>query len=212
MRHLRVAISVVTIAFWANFATAATVFTDEAAFLAATSGLNENGFETARLTDQTTIDFDDGTFSCVGTEFCPGFFGISQSNVRTGNQSVFFATPDAGVFDFDTPISAFGIFIGGLGNIDTTTLTVTNNRGETRDIYVDLSRTGSSFDDNVLFAGILDSVGFTRIAFSGTAPFDGIFFDDLRFGTSELSAVPLPGALPLFLMGMIGLARSLRRR
>lgn len=198
----------------ASNAAAASFFTDEATFLAAAGGgLATESFETATEAG-TTVTFPGGTFSCAGTSFCPSFFGVSTFTALDGLQSVYFATPDTATFAFDAPITAFGISIGGAGDVAPITLTLTTSGGASAPVLSDHSSLASLFEEgDVRFGGVIDPLGFTSVTFSGSNSGDGIFFDRMYTGTGT-AVIPLPGALPLALGAfamMAGLGLQRRR-
>lgn len=194
-----------------NAQAAVTTFTDEASFLAAAgAGLTQEGFETATQSTPTSVSFGGGTFSCSGSAWCPGFFGVSSTYAKEGTHSVFFASPDTSTFTFNSPISAFGIFIGGAGNVGAITLNLTTSSGETvtalnNFIGPDVTQPGG-FDP---FIGLIKTDGFfTGVTFTPSNDGDGIFFDRMSYGTA---AVPEPGTLALLGIAACGLG-GLRRR
>jgi hypothetical protein len=187
------------------------VYTTDASFLAAAGGgLTFESFETATNASPTLVNFPGGTFGCVGTSFCPGFFGISTIFADTGVQSVFFASPDQAVFTFNSPINAFGIAIGGAGDVSPNTTVATLSNGDSA--YALLNWTGPFvvFGANRAYFGIIDSVPFTSVTFTPNNSGDGIFFDSMSYGLA--STTPEPGTMVMFGSGVLGLAGVLRRK
>lgn len=189
------------------------------AFLAAAGGgLQFESFETATLANSTTVDFSGGTFSCTGTSYCPGFFGISTSFSDTGSQSVFFASPDTATFTFTSPITEFGIIIGGAGDVAANTMTATLSNGDSALALNNYTGPFCVFNQagcgsNSQFFGIIDSSSFTSVTFSPNNSADGIFFDTMYYG-SGTTATPEPTSVAFLLAGCaaIGIGRYRRSR
>jgi hypothetical protein len=180
------------------------VYTTDATFLAAAGGgLIFESFETATQAG-TVVTYPGGTFSCSGASFCPGFFGISPAFADTGTRSVYFATPDSATFTFAAPVTAFGIAIGGAGDVAPLTLTALLSNGSSVTAlgpgYV------GSFDvfgSNRQYFGVIDTVPFVSVTFSGSNTSDGIFFDSMSRGLASATA-PEPGSLLLFGTALAG--------
>ncbi len=187
---------------------------DKAGFDAATSSLTFEGFESATMNSPTEIGFSGGTFSCNGSRFCPGFFGINTFPF-SGSTSVFFSTPDTAVFSFNDAINSFGIIMGGQGNIEINNvptpspidLFITNSLGNTFQVLDNFVGPNVNQPGGFnYFLGFVDTMStFTSITISASNSGDGIFFDNLEFGISNPSPVPIPAAVWLFASGFIGL-------
>jgi len=196
-----------------------TVFNTDATFLAAAGGgLTSEGFESAVPGTPTSITFPGGTFSCTGSTYCPGFFGISTMFHDTGSQSVYFATPDTATFTFGSPINAFGVAIGGAGDVAPITLTAGLSNGNAAPVLTNYTGPFTVFDTNRQYFGIIDTLPFTSLTFSGSNSGDGIFFDTMSFGTAGtatdgLAPVPEPGTLLLFASsGLLGFSSAAWKR
>lgn len=184
---------------------AAFIYTSEAAFLAAAGGgLSLESFENPSQVTGTSVKVADATVTCSTSQYCPGFFGVRQiGNATDGRQTVYFATPSAMVFTFNTAITAFGINVMDLGTTGgTTNLTIDYQNGS-QQIFTNFTGGG------VLFAGVIDSNAFTQVTFSATRPNDGIDFDRMQYKTG--GTVPEPSSAALALLALAGLG-ALRRR
>ena len=194
-------------------------------------------FEAATRSDGV-ITFAGGTITCLAAApvtFCPPtpsnlfnvpFFGLSRAadvgvvglpdTVLSGVNAPYFAAPDSVRFSFAQAITAFGIFIGGLGDAGgATTLagslstgvafTVAENR-----VVPPPTLAGIVFTGNTLFFGITSATPFTTVTFTATGTDgDGIFFDDMVYATAVVP-VPAPALLLLTALGALAVAR--RRR
>jgi len=187
-----------------------TFYTD-AEFDAATGALAFESFETASEASATEIEFPDGTFSCSGSTYCPGFFGIWAGFADDGTQSVYFASPDSATFTFASAITAFGIVIGGAGDVANITLTALLSNGDSAIALDDYSGTFDVFGGNRQFFGLISDTPFTSITFTPSNSGDGIFFDAMRYGTSAVD-VPEPGTLALLGFGLLGLGFARKRK
>ncbi len=181
-------------------ATAATTYTSESAFHAAAGGgLSFESFESPSSVTGTSVTLADVTFSCIngGSTYCPGFFGVRSLNATDGVQTVYGASPDSLVFTFNSPITHFGIDVIDFGTVGASDLTIDWGNGS-EVLYSSYSGGG------VLFAGVIDSMGFTTVTFTASAPADGIDFDRLFYkGT-----VPEPATWALLIagFGLVGIA------
>jgi hypothetical protein len=193
-------------------ATAAT-FTDEATFLAAAPGATSEDFEGSSF-DGTTISFGGGTITCAGGSFCDSFFGLSFGGglALSGINAPFFGTPDILTFVFAAPINAFGIFIGGAGDVGTQNLTAELSDGTILDVLTDYTNGSGTFVGNTNFFGVTSATPFTSVSFAGEPIGDGVFFDDMSFRTDRsVAPIPLPATALLLAGAVLGLG-AIRRR
>jgi hypothetical protein len=209
---MRSALLASTLSIGLSLPAAAATFTDEAAFLAAVPGTTAENFETATF-DGTTIEFAGGTITCSGGTFCTSFFGLSLGGgfALSGANAPFFGTPDKLVFSFTSPITAFGIFIGGAGDVGVQDLIATLSDGTVFDILTDYANGSGTFVGNTNYFGVTNDSAFTSVTFSGSFDGDGVFFDDMRYGGDTVAPIPVP-ASALFLLAGLGALAGLRRR
>ena len=186
-------------------------FTDEASFLAAAPSAVLDNFESSTF-DGIFVSFSAGHTTCAGGNFCGSFYGNqfgSPDQSLSGTKAVFFGTPDTLTFIFDTAISAFGIFIGGAGDIAPQTLTAALSDGTVVNALTNYVGTGGGFPGNTNYFGITSGTAFTSISFTGTAAGDGVFLDNMSY---QLASVPLPAGIFLLGSGLLGLGALRRRR
>jgi len=190
-------------------AQATTVYTNEAAFLAAAGGsLSFESFETVQSSVSAQYDFADVSFSCAGTVTCPGFFGMSAALAHDGAHSVFFGSPDTSTFTFAHAVNAFGIWIGDAGTTGPITLDVALNNGGSAQALANFS--GASL--NWQYFGLVSDTAFTSLTFIPSNRWDGIYFDALRYGQADVHAVPEPGSSLLLGIAGAGLLAARRKR
>ena len=113
---------------------------------------------------------------------------------------------------FSTGISAFGFMGTDFG--DFSGVVNVNFSGGGNASYAVNSTQGSQANGNVLFWGLIDDTNsFTSISFNATGGSGDVFgFDDMTVGDiQQISSVPEPGTLSLFLVGVLGLLRGRRQ-
>jgi hypothetical protein len=188
-------------------------FTDEASFLAAAPGATFDDFESSTF-DGTTVTFGGGTTACTGGNYCDSFYGNSfgsPDQSLSGTKAVFFGTPDTLTFYFDTAITAFGIFIGGAGDVGAQTLTAQLSDNSLFNVLTDYVNGGGGFSGNTNYFGVTSDTAFTSISFTGLDIGDGVFFDNLSYKTA-VATVPLPAGGLLLVGALAGLAGMRRRK
>lgn len=193
---------------------ATSTFTDAAAFALAVPGATAQNFEAATF-DGTTIAFAGGSVACSGGTFCGSFYGLNNGAgfALSGVNAPFFGTPDTLTFSFSQPLRAFGIYIGGAGNLGSQSLTATLSTGETLPVLTDYSNSSGNFERNTEFFGFVTDTPFSTIAFAGVRNNDGVYFDDASYAFASTTVVPVPGAALLMAGGLLSIgAVGMRRR
>ena len=186
--------------FFAQGASAAVVtFSNQASFLTAVPGAVLEDFESSSLGATSFGNFSvtsDANHSVTATQI----LGLGPTS---GTQFLGVGV-DGGIgtitFNFTSPTPVFGINMvdaldTGASGSALTFLTSTGVNG--------IFATSPLPNANVLFFGITDFMTpFTSISFFDSLETDGVAFDDAY---TQVSAVPLPAALPLFLSALAGL-------
>ena len=178
---------------------ATTTYTDSAAYFAAVGPLSLQDFNSPISSTDTSITYPNLVISCSGSTICNSTFFGTRADISIDGLSIFHSTPSVVTFTFNSPITSFGIYIGGLGTIGSgTSFSISNSNGFSV-LFPNYSGTTNDFN---LFAGLVSDARFTSVSLMGTQREgfgDGIFMDNLYIGHS---AVPLPAALPLFATGL----------
>jgi hypothetical protein len=167
-------------------------FTDEAAFAAATSGLNLETFDT-RFTASPTVLFTGFSASVGSGNVSWNLPGQIRDTTRVN---------DIMSFVFDSSINSFGINISDFGTSSANTLTATNDTGSINQVFASTPASPSS-----MFFGVIDSAQFSTLTITGSNGGDRLDYDNLSFGT-----VPTPATLALFGLGLAGLGWSRRNK
>ena len=188
---------------------------------------NEGDFNTAIGGAALTVEgFETLTLGLAGGPYVSGGVSMNTANgVTFGSTSVDLVTEGAQAenwqqradgditFTFAAGINAFGIDItafgsGGGGALTPNTLEVSVNGGTFFDMFV--GHSGGT--GNLLFLGLFDNMStFTTVKFSDTFTADGIGLDRLQYGLVDISAIPLPATIWLFLTALGGLGLFGRR-
>ncbi len=185
---------------FAQGASAAVVtFSNQASFLTAAPGAVLEDFESSSLGATSFADFSvtsdanhrvtDEQFLGLGPTSGTQFLGV---DVDGGIGTI--------TFTFTSPTPIFGInMVDALDTGVAGSLTFSTSTGAIGTV----APTSGLANANVLFFGITDFMTpFTSISFTDTLGTDGVAFDDAY---AQVSAVPLPAALPLFLSALAGL-------
>jgi hypothetical protein len=201
-------------ALLANSASATTVlYTDRATFQSAASALVEEGFN-VRFDAAPSVDFGDFNVSAANENVNSGGF---PEVVSEGARAIygFDPTPVIGIgnafrFEFDQPITAFGIDINDIADSPPSLgliLRASNNGS----LSPPTSNLKTAPEVSNLFFGVIDSVPFTRLFIEWNDAGYVVGFDYLQY--TDTAVVPVPAAAWLFgsgLIGLIGIARRIQ--
>jgi hypothetical protein len=183
-------------------AAAPTYYFDAASFAADAPALGFESFEAPSFVQPTFQIFSDVVVVSSGLLFTDNMFPTD------GKLLLSIVTPSTITFNFNQPITAFGIDVVGLGTVGFTDLVLTTANGSGQ-IYADFI---SNAFDNVLFAGVIDPTGFTAVTLSGTSASDVIEFDRLFYSIPDpVGGVPEPANWALMIAGF-GLVGAAQRR
>lgn len=157
------------------------------------------------------------SFGAAGTATLGG--GGSVNTVPTGTNGVgrypisgdkYWESGQNFTITFSDPVAAFGFYgidIGDFGG--QVTLTLAGGGAQ----VVNVPNTVNGRGGGVLYFGIIETLTFTSITFGNTAAGTDFFgFDDFSIGSLEQVKIPVPAALGLFGIALVGLGMAMRRR
>lgn len=154
------AVAVVSLAL-SSPALGATTFTSKADFLTAVGSVKANDLDNAP--DAASYDFGDFTAEAVGDPMDPDIFGFKPSWDGPGKSLHINPPGQLATFTFDAPIFAFGIDLLGLEMLEGGDLIFTINEVDYTLAWMDEGSTPS-----LLFMGLADSAGFSKVTISST--------------------------------------------
>jgi hypothetical protein len=167
---------------------AATVtYTDMSAYFADAGQQTLQDFNRPISNTDTSIRYPNLVISCSGSVFCSPNTFRTTSSVSIDGLSIFSTSPSIVTFTFNSPITSFGINIAGLGTIlpGSTDFSISNSNGFSSVLFSNYSGTTSDFN---LFGGLISDQRFTSVSLMGTELGDGVFFDNLSIGHSNIAA------------------------
>jgi hypothetical protein len=121
---------------------------------------------------------------------------------------------------FLNPVAAFGFYgidIGEFGSQLSLLFTLVGGGTQTWSLpYVATNGQNTLRDGSLLYAGFINTTGFTSVAFLGTNSSDVFGFDDMTVGSIQQvqppSVVPEPSTVLLMSVGLVAVAALMRRR
>lgn len=193
------------------------IVTDRAAFQAAASGvtLSTESFE-GSFSDGASIDFGDFTVESSAGNLSQEDFarGVTDGTYALG----FFesSTEKTVTFTFDNAINFFGVDVNDLSFVSMSFMDDLGNVLNDALLQDNGGALGGSGFENLQFFGLSNAVAFSVVQLTFSAADQGLsgfaYFDNLQFGALPTSEVPLPAALPLFLVGLAGVGGFTRRK
>lgn len=188
---------------------ATTVFTDEASFLSAVPDSLLESFESHPTSPSLNVSSVSTAFGSVGVSIVNsmGVFDMVTGGGGMPTDGVKWLTHSSSsgsapvVFNFDTPVRAFALYIMDSLEGASGSLTYANNVGDSG-----VLATARQDNGNVKFFGILNtSSSFTTLTINDTSVDAGIAFDEIRFA-------PVPEPSTSFLLAAAGLLAGVARQ
>lgn len=201
--RISTALAAAALACAAAPASAATTYTDFAAFLAASGPLVDNTLDSGPdINGGQSHDYGDFTLALEGSSSLQ--FAIEGAS---GKALVGFPGDSLFTFTFDAPVTSFGLKVFDLGEDRTPVDLVFKVDGVDHTL---LSGVANQPSGQMLFAGVVDAAGITSIAVFG-APATGLdlyVLDDVVYA----AAIPEPASWALMLLGFGALGAAIRGR
>jgi hypothetical protein len=175
---------------------AAVTYTDRGLFEAALSSFSVDSFDTVPQGQFFTLDRGDyvmaadnqGLFGCINNQAC------GDNSAKGFDDAYVWDYVSIDTFTFDSQINGFGFDFDSPGN-----------QASVSPILQGITAPTLSG-----FFGIIDEAAFTQVSLGQTASF--MIFDDLTYGVTLPSAVPVPAAVWLFGTALIGLVGFGKRK
>ncbi|MBI2796241.1 MAG: PEP-CTERM sorting domain-containing protein [Gemmatimonadetes bacterium] len=133
-----------------------------------------------------------------------------EARVSTGGSAQF-------QVNFGSTVAAFGFYGIDLGDFGSQLTLVFHLTGGATDSwavpYIASLGGAPPREGSILYAGYINTLGFTQVDFVGTTTDDAFAFDDMTIGSIEqVSGVPEPASIALVATGLLGVAAVARRR
>lgn len=196
------------------------------AFLSSLIGVGTEDFEAETGTAPLNLTFPGaGTATLTGNGSVEAFAGPGANGAgryATSGEQWWEARTSTNAVDnfkvtFGSTVAAFGFYgidIGDFGSQLSLVFDLAAGGTFTWDLpYVASNGADSERDGSLLYAGYINTSGFTAVTFSGTSTDDAFAFDDMTIGSRE-QVVPEPASLLLMVagMGMMGMLARRRRQ
>jgi hypothetical protein len=191
---------------------APTFFTDETAFQAAAGTSVAEGFE-APFSTAPAVTFTGFTVTETSVDAMLRQ-SLAPLMLTDGQASLEFRSdgPSTIVFNFASPVSAFGITIKSFGNTGGGTLSVITNVGMTASMMLGQSPPQLAPLNEIFFGVVNTAEPFTSVTFTSTSTNDIMTFDGGSYSTATVIPEPSSAGLGAVAAGVAMLYGARRRR